>query len=417
MIAGLGVLACTGCATGLTGDPRSIAGTEASLFGGFVSSTGGDAGEVQYWVEWGPTTAYGSESAHRTWPFSVQPNEPQTVVIDIDGLQRDATYHYRFCAEDAQQTGGPGCGEDKVFTTPNVDCGDVITQDLTLSRSLQCDMSPDLGLVIGANGVDINLDGKAVLGASMRPPQETSGTGIDNSGGYDDVTIRNGGVLQWSTALELDGASFNLIRNVDMSRGAGSVDIRGGESNTFRSSVMTGTLFGSGLAAIGTEALVIADSSGTQWGIAGSDARILRNQIGSGSQFTNCLWVSGNRNRVAGNRVLGCPEGSLVIHSGSNNEVVDNEVSDAWVYIDGDIADGIRVDPFTAGTLLEGNVVNDNADDGIDVRAPDTRLLGNTANDNGDFGIDAVAGVTDLGGNTASGNGNALQCRNVFCGP
>jgi parallel beta-helix repeat protein len=410
------VALASGCATGLTGEPRSVAGTSAGLFGGFVSDTGAEADEVAFWVEYGPTTAYGSESAHRTWPFAVEPNEPHTVLVEIAGLQRSTTYHYRFCAEDAQQTGGPGCGEDRTFTTANVDCGDVITQDLTLSRSLQCDTEPDLGLVIGADGVDINLNGNAVLGASDRPPRETSGTGIDNSGGYDDVTIRNGGVRHWSTALELDGASFNLVRNVDMSLGRGSVDINGGESNTFRSSVMTGTLFGSGLSATGTEALVVADSSGTQWGIGGSDARIVRNQIGSGSQFTNCLWVSGNRNRIANNTVLGCPEGSVVIHSGSHNEVVENEVSGAWVYIDGDIADGIRVDPFTSGTLLEGNLVHDNDDDGIDVRAAGTRLKYNTATGNGDFGIDAVAGVTDVGGNTASGNGNALQCRNVACG-
>ena len=63
-IAALIAIACTGCATGLTGDPQSVAGTEARLFGGFVSTTGGN--DVQYWVEWGPTTAYGSESTHRT---------------------------------------------------------------------------------------------------------------------------------------------------------------------------------------------------------------------------------------------------------------------------------------------------------------------------------------------------------------
>ena len=79
----------------------------------------------------------------------------------------------------------------------------------------------------------------------------------------------------------------------------------------------------------------------------------------------------------------------------------------------GEEPDGIRVEPFTAGTVLRDNVVHDHEDDGIDVRAPATTLIGNRVTGNGDFGIDAVAGVRDGDGNTASGNGNAVQCRDV----
>ena len=411
-IAALIAIACTGCATGLTGDPQSVAGTEARLFGGFVSTTGGN--DVQYWVEWGPTTAYGSESTHRTWSFEVQPNEPQTVLIEIAGLQRDTTYHYRFCAEDDQQTGGPGCGPDKEFTTSNVDCGDVITHDLTLTKSVQCDTGPDVGLVIGADGIDINLNGHGVSGPDGRPPKETTGVGIDNSAGHDNVTIRNGGVSQWGNALRLRNASFNAIHNVSMGGGNSSVQMEGGESNILRSVVMTGTTFEVGLAASGTDGLVVADSSGTQWAISGSGGRVVRNEVLGGPPFFSCLVVSGNRNRIAENHLFSCPGGSLVLNSGGDNEVVDNEVT-GGSEPPGSEADGIRIGAFTAGTLVQGNVVVGASDDGIDVRATATRLQGNRADDNGDFGIDAVAGVTDLGGNTASGNGNPLQCRNVFC--
>jgi hypothetical protein len=410
-IAALIAIACTGCATGLTGDPHTVAGTQARLFGGFVSTTGGD--EVQYWVQWGPDTDYGSESAHMTWPFEVQPNEPHTVLIAIDGLQRSSTYHYRFCAEDDEQSGGPGCGPDKEFTTANVDCGDVVTHDLTLSKELQCDGS-ELGLVIGAGGVDINLNGHGVSGAIGRPPKETSGVGIDNSAGHDDVTIRNGVLGQWGNAVHLRNASFNTVRNVNMAEGNSSVRIEGGESNTLRAVVMTGTSFGAGLNAVDTDGLVVADSSGTQWGISGSGARVVRNEVGGGPPFFSCLVVSGNRNRIAENHVFSCPEGSFVLNSGGDNEVVDNEVT-GGSGPPGSETDGIRIGAFTAGTLVQGNVVVGAGDDGIDVRATATRLQGNRADDNGDFGIDAVAGVTDLGGNTASGNGNPLQCRNVFC--
>jgi parallel beta-helix repeat protein len=105
-----------------------------------------------------------------------------------------------------------------------------------------------------------------------------------------------------------------------------------------------------------------------------------------------------------------------VVRAGSGNRVVGNEVSGA-PQGSAEEPDGIRVEAFTSGTVLRDNVVQDNADDGIDVRAPRATLIGNRATGNGDFRIDAVVGVTDGGGNTASGNGNPQQCRNVACAP
>ena len=128
-------------------------------------------------------------------------------------------------------------------------------------------------------------------------------------------------------------------------------------------------------------------------------------------------WFGDDRFYIGNRSYAANISGKVIVSggAGANNQVLRNEVSDAGVRGDPEVADGIRVNAFTAGTLLEGNVVHDNADDGIDVDAPGTRLQGNTATDNGDLGIDAAAGVTDGGGNTASGNGNALQCRNVAC--
>jgi hypothetical protein len=226
------------------------------------------------------------------------------------------------------------------------------------------------------------------------------------------VTIRNGGLAEWGTAVRLDGASFNLIRGLDIAGPAG-VFVRGGESNTIRSSVLSGR--GLGLNAIDTDGLVVADSRGTLWRVTGNGARVVRNELDDSLDSASCLRVWGNRNRIADNRLFSCPEGSLLILAGADNEVIHNEVSDVTAPEASDSADGIRIGAFTAGTLVEGNFAHNNQDDGIDVRAGATRLKDNRSDQNGDFGIDAVSGVTDLGGNTASANGNALQCRNVFC--
>jgi parallel beta-helix repeat protein len=401
----------SGCATGFTGGAASVSGTKARLSGNVASNVGGP---VEYWFQYGPTTGYGSESTHQT-TSSTQANQPKPVVADIAGLALSSTYHFRLCAQDSQQQGGPGCGEDGTFTTTNLACGDVITTDFVLSGTTTCE-SDLVGLVIGADGVDVNLNGHSLNGPTGPVPDETTGVGVDNGAGHDDVTIRNGGVRRWGKAVHLTGASFNVIRNVDLRQGAShrsGVRIEGGESNTIRSAQITGL---PGLFASGSDALVVADSVGYGWQVSGIGTRLVRNGIGSGGAFTPCLILSGNRNRAADNSLDGCSGGGIFLESGGENELVGNEVHGGLSTGFPEV-DGIRIQPFTAGTLLQGNYAHGFQDDGIDVRAAATRLVGNRADSNGDFGIDAVAGVTDGGGNTASGNGNPLQCRNVFCAP
>src|SRR4029079_510636 len=125
---------------------------------------------------------------------------------------------------------------------------------------------------------------------------------------------------------------------------------------------------------------------------------------------------------IVGNQVTGpFLAGGIVLDGGSNNVIADNTVS-AIRFPEGQppdphFADGIIVNPFTAGTLLRGNLVQRNDRDGFDIKATSARLRDNSAFDNRLLGIDAVAGVTDLGGNHAHGNGTAAQCVNVTCTP
>ena len=98
----------------------------------------------------------------------------------------------------------------------------------------------------------------------------------------------------------------------------------------------------------------------------------------------------------------------MVLLSGGENKLIDNTVTNSK-------GDGIFVGPFTADTVLRGNRVLYNEDDGIEVQSAGTRIGYNRTALNGNYGIDAVPGVTDFGGNTASDNGNPAQCRNVLC--
>ena len=406
---------CTGCATGQTGAPLEVGPGDATVIGNVVSDAGGP---VDYWAQFGPTTAYGSESGHQT--VTVAKNAPTPVIVPIGGLARSTLYHYRLCAQDGSQRGGPGCGEDRTVRTQAVGCGETVTSDVRLTGNLEC--GTDIGLTIGADGVDVNLAGHAIGGSIASggggPP------GVANPGGFDDVTVRNGSIGGLGAAFTATNASRNRLVRVE-GRGAGTaVSFEGGSDNEVRHS----NLFGrsQALSVRGSQRFVLADSQldGSFSGglaLTGSDARIVRNRFPRAAgtfPVTSALTVTGERATISDNVVTGAWSAGAMLVTGPGHRVLYNEVSGATmpnVSPSNDVfGDGIVVGSFSADVLLRGNRAHDNEGDGIVVNASSARLGGNTADDNGGFGILAVPGVTDLGGNTASGNA-AGQCANVFC--
>ena len=384
----------------------------AEITGLVGTNTGG---QVEYWFEYGTSTAYGAETQHETG--TVEPSALLNVGATLEGLARSTIYHYRLCAQDSSQQGGPGCGEDRTVRTQSFACGETVTADVRFTGSVWCQDLPvgADGLVIGASGIEIDLHG-----FSLHGPDSAGGSVIDNSGGFDDVTIRgidNVGMYSGSTldgGVHLENATGNRILYVRT-----SVDVGGGAGNEIRHS----WIHGGGLRAQNTTGLVVADNIGGFGPMELSgllDSRIVRNSMHPPSWWFCCeraIRVAGDRNVIKDNSLSGWA-GGLVLLSGADNKLLDNEVFASHLPdpsgTDSD-GDGIFVGAFTAGTIVRGNLTHDNEGDGIEVQGTATRIGDNVANDNGDFGIDAVAGVTDLGGNTATGNGNPLQCRNVFC--
>jgi parallel beta-helix repeat protein len=172
--------------------------------------------------------------------------------------------------------------------------------------------------------------------------------------------------------------------------------------------------------------LVVADTSsegvfGDGLELTGDLARVVRNRfVRSNSEFpiASGVHLIGSGARVADNLVQGAWSAGGIVVYGSNNTIVDNQLSGATKPDITDpppeLGDGIFVGVLSNGVLLRGNTSQHNEGDGIDVRASGTSLESNEASFNGGWGILAVPGVTDRGGNTALGN-TAGQCQNVFC--
>ena len=388
------VVACSGCAAGITGVPGSITDRTAGVGGSVVSDADG---QVEYWAEYGTTTAYGSQTTHET--VTVTKSTQTAVGAFLSGLERGTTYHYRICARDSSQRGGPGCGQDRRLTTQSFACGETVTADVKLTSDVFCMTAVNPGIVIGADGIDVNLAGHTMFGLAP------GSGGIDNTGGFDDLTVRNGSVSQ----IEVAGASRNHLTHMD-----GTVHLTGGEGNEIRQGGVV-------VDARDTAGLVVADLTSNAILVTGDGARIVRNDVTSGTcSRTLCspygISVDGDGNRVVDNEVRDAFGANVVVAGGAGNVVSGNLMVDGTARIDGP-GDGLLVGSGAVDTVLRGNDSDSNEDDGFDVRSPSTRMRENDAVGNGDWGIDATPGVTDIGGNRASNNGQAAQCRGVFCTP
>ena len=327
----------------------------------------------------------------------------------------------------------------------HVSCGDLITESTTLdSDLLDC---PGNGLVIGADGVDLDLAGHTVRGAG--PAVDT---GIVNDAGYDDVTVKDGAVHGFPVAVRLgecldlgacdSGVRRNNLHHLTLSS---EILVIGSQDNE-----ITGNNFTccTGIMLLSTSGnLIKRNSLASMYLFFADDNQIERNRISNG----DIRIYAGERNMIEHNSIFD-GYGGITFEGGDNNWIRRNHIANTElgiVVVGGSInstrisgnhlannsARGISI--VGSDNTIEGNVVTgggfdgidvsgdlnrvernratENGDDGIEARSPGTILTGNRTSYNGDFGIEAVPGVIDGGRNRARGNGNPLQCLNVAC--
>ncbi len=291
-------------------------------------------------------------------------------------------------------------------------CGQVVTQDVVLAADVSCGPSNSPGLVVGADGITIDLNGHSV--SAWIFAGHTGGTGIVNEG-HDGVTIRNGSV-GGAIGISLEGASANRVVGV----GAGGfigIYISGGSGNIVRDSSAD---FGfTGIQVVGSPRTAILGNrlGGTDFGLsldAGSSSSVVQGNNALRSYDNTHLQHDGIGVAGSSNLIVGNGASTIEVAGGTGNVVVANVVVRSLKDSPND-ADGIHVASGSANTAVVRNIAAANTDgDGIDVDTASARLVNNVAVNNGDYGIEAVPGVS-ASGNRASGNGNPAQCLNVVC--
>jgi parallel beta-helix repeat protein len=344
-------------------------------------------------------------------------------------------------------------GVAKAAATP-VSCGAVITTNTKLQSDLvDC---PGDGIVIGSDNIKLDLGGHRVDGLGSAAPFGSNG--IDNSGGYDNVIIKDGTVTEFQQGVVLVGTTGNLVRGLNVSRNTsdaffvdgfagldsnannlvdnrafgngGGIHLRGSNGNVIRGNSSTANrgrgielTFSSQSNSIDENVLVGNEGQGI-FLLDGADGNELARNFVVANSLSGVLIAGSNRNEVVANKIaqnggdgLGVVDGDFPAASDENvlarNALIANGADGIFVYGPSEFL-GQQI-PGAAGTVILANEADANADDGIDVRGAATTIARNSANRNVDLGIDAVIGVTDGGGNRAAGNGNPLQCVNVVC--
>ena len=215
-------------------------------------------------------------------------------------------------------------------------CGATITKDTKLTQDLtNC---RGAGIVIGADGITLDLNGHTVAAAAKRNPKAH---GILNKG-YDRVTIKGGTVKGFGAyGVRLADAQRNHV--VDMK--------------------MTGNFTGIGLVE--------------------SSHNLVERSAMTGSRFVGVNLTGGTANKVVHNRIAdsiayGVLLQTSVADHGSHNRIVENAIQ----------GKGIQVNPGQVAAMIARNTLQG---DGIAVYEPSTILQGNAA------AVSAATGAVDRG--------------------
>lgn len=347
----------------------------------------------------------------------------------------------------------------------HVSCQDILFTDTTLDSDLYCPGSRALD--IGASNITLDL-----AGHSIGAPVHTFFAGLQSIN-HSGVTIENGMIYGYSTGIDVLAGQGNTVRNMSVYSSDVGIYVRESQTNLVERNFVDGaSQIGINVCCVtgmtpGGSNQVLRNTVRQRLGYAihlDTPSNTASRNVVLGSQ-EGIRVTRSTGNVVQDNFMFGIPGaypldvGVSLFRSANSNTVERNYVTDArlagirgyggvtanvirnnllWmgaagVLLSGEsirptndnqvlanslfnnTGDGVRVESFTSGTLVEGNFAKGNGDDGVDVDVPGATITGNTANYNLDLGIEAEAGVVDGGGNTATGNGNAAQCVNVSC--
>lgn len=284
-------------------------------------------------------------------------------------------------------------------------CGQTITQSTTLTADLgPC---PNFGLIIGADGIVLDLAGHRIFGT----PNFNDQAGVYMQG-RTGVRVQNGTVSDFDGGVIIEGGSRNTVAGItairNIGRRAAGINTRYGEgigiqSSSYNQILNNRTEDNGPYAGIGVYSLVDADhpraTAGPSTNNVIANNQVLGNVVGRDGFTGN---TDNDGIRIENTYAIGAP---VVMAS---NQILNNTVIGSGL-------DGIAIFARSPGNVIRGNTSNNNGlfrstarrGDGIIVFnvSDRTTIQNNFTSGNGDNGI-RIRGP--LGANAGSVN-NVIQ--------
>jgi parallel beta-helix repeat protein len=339
-----------------------------------------------------------------------------------------------------------------------LECGDVLTEDTVFQADLVCEGVT--ALVIGADGITVDLDGHRLTGSA-------DAIGISNAG-HDSVTISNGRIERFGTGIRFWNVSDSLIEDMTLERQADTaIHLRQSSSNVIRDNAV------SDLAQTGIRLEVSSDHNtvvsnsvrDVGWGVhvtlSSTENLVTRNHV---REFDRGILVSSDRNEITknvvevggldgigivnadfnlvrANTVAGSYYGIMLATDTDSNEVIENRIteSDVGIFlfgqegrppnqrnsidrnqIIGSRRAGIIVSSHTRDAQVTSNTLTSNhlgiLIGGPSVGADQTIVSKNTVVDSRTNGVQLEANATGtvLDRNSSSGNGSTPAAHDGF---
>jgi large repetitive protein len=162
----------------------------------------------------------------------------------------------------------PAAGHARSAVTQITTCGQTVTTNAVLTKDLGMPPDPPCsgsGVIVGASGITINLNGFAIRG-DVSPIGNGTDLGIENSGGYDHVTVKNGLVRNFYIGISgsdsgSPGADHIAVANVVAAGNAYGVFVFGDFAK-----ITSSTASGNGTAGIAISGAAASISSSTASG-------------------------------------------------------------------------------------------------------------------------------------------------------
>jgi|GEM_PF-7097285 len=273
-----------------------------------------------------------------------------------------------------------------------------VNSDITLCQGVYDlrDSGADGVIIINASDIVLDCNGATLKG-------DDSGCGIFNPG-FDNVTIKNGNVLNYETGIHLFESDNSVISNnvVSYSNNQG-ISIEGSQycdvyDNHVSFSGDRGITFGGGGNNAAHNNTVHNNSAYGAIEAIYSDNNEIYNNIAYFNQW-GIATNHGSNNLIRDNTIYENELGIYLDWPSTNNRVLNNEISSN--------GEGVRTNHNSTGNLISGNLVFSNDDAGMHIETDDNTLTGNAVENNQ---IGLYLGVNSSG-NTVT---DSLFCSNLI---